>query len=154
MRDTIAQTRVESSDNEEILGEDASKQGRRIDDIDVDEDITLVCVQDDAKIFDVDDLGGQTLKALKTSKPKEKGIVLQEPSESTTTTTTTFSLKQSQDKGKGKMVEEPVNPKRKKQIRLDEEASLRLQAQFDEKEILARERAQKEQESNIALTKT
>nr|GEU70207.1 hypothetical protein [Tanacetum cinerariifolium] len=34
--------RVESSDNEESLGEDASKQGRRIDDIDADEDITLI----------------------------------------------------------------------------------------------------------------
>nr|GEX11188.1 uncharacterized mitochondrial protein AtMg00810-like [Tanacetum cinerariifolium] len=33
--------RVESSDNKESLGEDASKQGRRIDDIDDDEDITL-----------------------------------------------------------------------------------------------------------------
>nr|GEW24692.1 uncharacterized mitochondrial protein AtMg00810-like [Tanacetum cinerariifolium] len=34
--------RVESSDNEESLGEDASKQERRIDAIDADEDITLV----------------------------------------------------------------------------------------------------------------
>nr|GEY68017.1 hypothetical protein [Tanacetum cinerariifolium] len=42
MGDTIAQTRVESSDNEEILGEDASKQEIRIDDIDADEDITLL----------------------------------------------------------------------------------------------------------------
>nr|GEU43456.1 hypothetical protein [Tanacetum cinerariifolium] len=104
----IKTTQANEIDNEEILGEDASKQGRRIDDIDVDEDITLVRVQDDAKIFDVDDLGGE------------------------------------EDKGKGKMVEEPVNPKRKKQIRLDEQAALRLQAQFDEEEILARERAQKE----------
>ena len=45
--------RVESSD-EESLGEDASKQGR-IDDIDADENITLVNVQDDADkdMFDV-----------------------------------------------------------------------------------------------------
>nr|GEZ99055.1 hypothetical protein [Tanacetum cinerariifolium] len=53
---TIAQTRFESvskqsndsllaresSDNEESLGEDASKKGRRIDDIDANEDITLL----------------------------------------------------------------------------------------------------------------
>ncbi|GKA51866.1 hypothetical protein Tco_0745062 [Tanacetum coccineum] len=37
--------KVESSDNKEILGEDASKQGR-IDAIDVDEEITLVSVHD------------------------------------------------------------------------------------------------------------
>ncbi|GKB10643.1 hypothetical protein Tco_0844566 [Tanacetum coccineum] len=36
--------RVESSGDEENLGEDASKQGRRINAIDADEDITLVNV--------------------------------------------------------------------------------------------------------------
>nr|GFB73256.1 hypothetical protein [Tanacetum cinerariifolium] len=43
----------------------------------------------------------QALVEIKTSKPKAKGIVLQELSESTTTTTKTISSKQSQDKGKG-----------------------------------------------------
>nr|GEW27744.1 hypothetical protein [Tanacetum cinerariifolium] len=59
--DTTAQTRVESSDNEESLGEDASKHRRRIDAIDADEYITLVSVYDDAdnEMFDVDDLGGE-----------------------------------------------------------------------------------------------
>ncbi|GJR70295.1 hypothetical protein Tco_0016360 [Tanacetum coccineum] len=49
--------RVESFGDEEDLGKDASKQGRRIHDIDVDEDITLV--NDDNKIFDVDTLAGE-----------------------------------------------------------------------------------------------
>ncbi|GKA29609.1 hypothetical protein Tco_0715854 [Tanacetum coccineum] len=49
--------RVESSEDEEDLGEDASKQGRRIHDIDADEDITLV--NDDNEIFDVDALAGE-----------------------------------------------------------------------------------------------
>ncbi|GKE53943.1 hypothetical protein Tco_1489099, partial [Tanacetum coccineum] len=112
----------------------------------VDEDITLVNVQDDAdnEMFDVNVLNGeevfvvekngnvveevvdvvqvstaatavtitteeitlaQALEALKTSKPKVKGIVFQEPS--TTTTITTISSQQSQDKGKGIMIEEP-----------------------------------------------
>nr|GEU63216.1 RNA-directed DNA polymerase, eukaryota [Tanacetum cinerariifolium] len=88
--------RVESSD-EESLGEDASKQ-ERIEAIDQDEDITLVNDQDDAEMFDVNDLGGedvfvaeqevvstaatiittkelnlaQALEALKTLKPKKK----------------------------------------------------------------------------------
>nr|GFB38538.1 hypothetical protein [Tanacetum cinerariifolium] len=70
MRDTIAQIRVDSSD-EASLGEDASKHGRIIDEIDADEGITLIDEtvenqgsfnnQEDAKIlFDVaDDLGGK-----------------------------------------------------------------------------------------------
>ncbi|GKB01617.1 retrovirus-related pol polyprotein from transposon TNT 1-94 [Tanacetum coccineum] len=50
--------RVESSGNKEDLGEDASKQGRRINVIDADKDITLVNVQDDDdnEMFDVDAL--------------------------------------------------------------------------------------------------
>nr|GFC29567.1 hypothetical protein [Tanacetum cinerariifolium] len=98
--------RVESSRDEESLGEDASKQGRMIDAINVDDEITLVN-DVDHEMFDVDDLGGeevfvveqevvstaakteiittkeitlaQALEALKTSKPKVKGIVFQEP---------------------------------------------------------------------------
>nr|GEZ14014.1 hypothetical protein [Tanacetum cinerariifolium] len=46
--------RVESLDNEESLGEDASKQERRIDDINADEDINLVNVQANTKIFNAD----------------------------------------------------------------------------------------------------
>nr|GEX95197.1 hypothetical protein [Tanacetum cinerariifolium] len=138
-----------SSDNEKSLGKDASKQRRRIDDIDADEDITLVNVQDDTEMFDADkDLGevvdaakvstaattitteeltlAQALEALKTSKPKVKGIVSQEPSEYITTKT--ISSKTSRDKSKAIMIEEPVKPKKKDQIRLDEEAALRLQA--------------------------
>nr|GEZ83172.1 hypothetical protein [Tanacetum cinerariifolium] len=80
--------RVESSDDKEILGEDASKHERRIDVIDDDDEITL-------------------------------------------------------DKGKGIMIEEPVKPKKKDQIRLDEEAALKLQAEFDKEERLAREEAKK-----------
>ncbi|GJZ57798.1 hypothetical protein Tco_0613292 [Tanacetum coccineum] len=51
--------RVESFDNEEILGEDASKQGR-IDAIDAYEEITLVSVQNmDEEMFDVNVLNGE-----------------------------------------------------------------------------------------------
>ncbi|GJZ44058.1 ribonuclease H-like domain-containing protein [Tanacetum coccineum] len=186
-------TRVESSGDEENLGEDASKQGRRINVIDVDEDITLVNVQDDAdnEMFDVNALNGkevfgawqnenvveevvdvaqvstiattvtitteeitlaQALEALKTSKPKVKGIVFQEPS--TITTTTTISSQQSHDKGKGIMIEETVKSMKKKDlIRLDEEIALKLQAEFDEEERLAREKAEKEK-ANISLIET
>nr|GEV06957.1 hypothetical protein [Tanacetum cinerariifolium] len=134
--------KLESSRDEESLGEDASKQERRMDTIDVDEDITLVSVQDDAdkEMFDVDDLEvtlAHALKALKTSKPKVQGIVFQEPGKSTMKTSKTISLQQSQNNGKGIMIEEPVKPKKKDQIRLDEKAAKKLQAVFDEEERLA-----------------
>ncbi|GJZ74012.1 hypothetical protein Tco_0638158 [Tanacetum coccineum] len=70
---------------------------------------------------------------------------------STTTTTTIFS-KQSQDKGKGIMIKEPVKSMMKKDlIRLDEEIASKLQAEFDKEERLAKEKAKKEKEVNIAL---
>nr|GEU36719.1 hypothetical protein [Tanacetum cinerariifolium] len=178
--------RVDSFKDTQSLDKDASKKGRKINDIDVDKDITLVNDQDDAEMFDVNDLHGeevfiekevadkevsvagevnaasiattvsaaatittevitlaQALVEIKTSKPKAKWTVLQEPSESTTTTKT-ISSKKSQDNGKGIMVEEPVKLKKKDQIRLDEEAALKLQAElqeeFDEEQRLARER--------------
>ncbi|GJW89464.1 hypothetical protein Tco_0164804 [Tanacetum coccineum] len=53
-----------------------------------------------------------------------------------------------QDKGKGILVEEPVKPKKKDLIRLDEEIASKLQAEFDEEERLTREK----DEANVALT--
>ncbi|GJV47511.1 hypothetical protein Tco_1437723 [Tanacetum coccineum] len=51
--------RRESSGDEEDLGEDASKQGRRINAIDADEDITLVNDDADKEMFNVDALNGK-----------------------------------------------------------------------------------------------
>nr|GEY99641.1 hypothetical protein [Tanacetum cinerariifolium] len=98
----------------------------------------------------------QALIEIKSTKPKSKGIVLQEPSESRTTTT--ISLKKSQDKGKGIMVEEHVKLKKKDQIMLNEEVALnlkaKLQAEFDKEQRLASEKTQQEEEANIALIET
>nr|GEY56217.1 hypothetical protein [Tanacetum cinerariifolium] len=56
------------------------------------------------------------------------------------------------EKGKAIMIEEPMKPKKKDQIRLDEKATLKLQAEFNEEEQrLTRERAQKDQRANIEL---
>nr|GEV44038.1 uncharacterized mitochondrial protein AtMg00810-like [Tanacetum cinerariifolium] len=74
----------------------------------------------------------QALEALKTSKPKVKGIVIHEQKEP----------------------EEHVKPKKKDQIMLDEEVAKRLQDKFDEEERLAREKAKKEKEANIAFIET
>nr|GEW47224.1 hypothetical protein [Tanacetum cinerariifolium] len=93
----------------------------------------------------------QALEALKTSKPKVKGIAFQEPGKSTITII--ISSQESQDKGKGIMIEEHVKPKKNDQIRLDEEAATKLQAEFDEKERLTREKAEKEERANIVLIK-
>nr|GEW46320.1 hypothetical protein [Tanacetum cinerariifolium] len=164
---------LESSTYEESLGEDASKQ-RRIEAIDADGDITLVNDQDDVDndMFYVNDLVAnvaqdstatttittkeitlaQALEGLKTSKVKVKGIIIQEQEEPCKSTTTIIPKQQSQDKGKWIMIEEPMKPKKKDQIRLDEEVDKRLQAEFDKKERLEREKA--EQEANIALIET
>nr|GEX18604.1 hypothetical protein [Tanacetum cinerariifolium] len=84
-----------------------------------------------------------------------KGIVFQEPGKSTTTTT--ISSQQTHDKGKGIMLEEPVKPKKKDQIRLDEEAVKKLQAEFDKEERLAREklaeRLQVQKQEDLSIEK-
>nr|GFA81830.1 hypothetical protein [Tanacetum cinerariifolium] len=67
----------------------------------------------------------KALVELKASKPKVKGVFfIQDPNEYLTTT---ISSKKSQDKGNAIMVEEPVKPKKKDQVRLDEEVSLKAE---------------------------
>ncbi|GJT45151.1 hypothetical protein Tco_0953866 [Tanacetum coccineum] len=158
-------TRVESFDEEGLGEEDASKQGRRIHDIDADEDITLVNVAKEVivviekaklvsaaketvnfaattvstastiPVTDVEITLAQALAELKSAKPKADKV-------------------KAQDKGKGIMVEEhvveQVKPmKRLEQMRLDEELAFKLQAE-EEEERLAREKAQQVEEANIA----
>ncbi|GJX23357.1 hypothetical protein Tco_0227802 [Tanacetum coccineum] len=161
LRKVGATTRVESSSDKEDLGEDASKQGKRINVIDADEDITLVNVQNvDEEMFYMDALDGEevfvtgkkenvALEALKTSKPKVKGIVLQEPSESTTATTIS-SQGLSQDKGKGILVEPKKPLKKKDQLKLDEDITLKLQAEINKQERITKAKEEKIDEANIA----
>ncbi|GKC15531.1 hypothetical protein Tco_1012313, partial [Tanacetum coccineum] len=103
----------------------------------------------------VDDITlAQALEEMKSTKPKTKGVVIQELGESTTTKSSQLSSQQSQDKGKGIWIEPVKLMKKKDQISFDEEVDLKLQAEFDEEERLAREKAKKEQEANIALIET
>ncbi|GJX21911.1 hypothetical protein Tco_0226356 [Tanacetum coccineum] len=67
---------------------------------------------------------------------------MQEPSDTTSTTIP------SKDKGKGIMVEEPLKMKKKDQVLFDEQEAIRLQAQFDEEERIAREK----EEANASLS--
>ncbi|GJV04631.1 putative ribonuclease H-like domain-containing protein [Tanacetum coccineum] len=88
------------------------------------------------------------------SRPKTKGVVMKEPSESTLTISlqlpTQVKGQGSKDKGKAKMKEPDKPLKKKDQIKFDEEEALRLQAKFDEEDRLAREKAQQVEETNIA----
>ncbi|GKA74675.1 hypothetical protein Tco_0780977 [Tanacetum coccineum] len=170
--------RVISSKDKGLGEEDASKQGRKIHDIDADEDITLENVHDE-DMFGVNDLEGdevvveskvaakkkddevnvveevvstagdaapvsaatittaeltlaQTLAELKSARPKAKGLVIHD---------------QEPNKGKGIMVEEHLKIKKKDQVLFDEQEAIRLQDQFDEEAMIAREK----EEANAAL---
>ncbi|GJV20573.1 hypothetical protein Tco_1369593, partial [Tanacetum coccineum] len=136
--------------------------GRKIDDIDKDEKITLVdetqgryvdeemfdtCVLNDDEVLaepevtnkdvnlSVDEVTlAQALAAWKSVKVQEKANVLEEPS-------------------KGIMVEEPVKMKKKDQISLDEELAFKLQAEEKEEEERLAKKTQREEEANIAKIK-
>ncbi|GJT88295.1 hypothetical protein Tco_1070012 [Tanacetum coccineum] len=152
--------RVESSRDEESLGEDASKQERRITDIDDDEDITLVNDQIDADVdmFNVDTLTGDevfaeqvvaakdlnlsvdkvtlaqalAVVALKSTKVQEKGDVIKEPS--VPVSTVTASTKDSAATTTTATIPTPrkgIIFQEPELIRLDEEIASKLQAKFD-----------------------
>ncbi|GKB40060.1 hypothetical protein Tco_0885002 [Tanacetum coccineum] len=86
--------------------------------------------------------------------PKAKGIVFHDQEQAPTPTVSSQhpSHVKAQDKGKGKMVKpEPVKKMSKKELlRLDEELAFKLQAEEEEEERLAREKAQQVEEANIA----
>ncbi|GKF28575.1 hypothetical protein Tco_0094917 [Tanacetum coccineum] len=98
----------------------------------------------------------QALADLKSTKPKAKGIALRDPGESTTTI---FS-QQLHDKGLShdigkRILVEPEKPlKKKDQIKLDEEIALKLQAEIDEEERIARAEEEKINEANNAWDNT
>ncbi|GJS12777.1 hypothetical protein Tco_0407249 [Tanacetum coccineum] len=163
---------VSSKDKGLGAREDASKHGRKIAAIDADaEDV----VEKEVSIAEVttnstttttvDELTlAQTLIKIKAAKPKAvttaatttitavtrpkaRGVIVQEPSEFTTTTTSPSQPSQlTHDKDKGKTkIGEPEKPlKKKDQIMFDKEVAQKLQAQLDveleEEEKLARQR--------------
>ncbi|GKD29184.1 putative ribonuclease H-like domain-containing protein, partial [Tanacetum coccineum] len=136
--------KVESSGDEEDLGEgDASKQGRKINAIDADEDITLVNDQDDTDMFGVNDLDGDEVVVdnVDVVRTIEETI----NAAATTTTTTTAIIT-------NPVVEQVKPMKRLEQIRLDKELTFKLQAEEEEEEEerLAREKAHQTEEANIA----
>ncbi|GJT16807.1 hypothetical protein Tco_0875513 [Tanacetum coccineum] len=155
-------TRVESSGDEEDLGEDASKQERRINAIDADEDITLVNVQDNAdnEMFDVNALNGEEVFVAEQNENVVEEVVdaaqVSTAAKTVTITTEEIALAQALEALKTSKPKEHVKPMKKERSNQAwmKEAALKLQAEFDEEERLAREKAKKEKEANIAFIKT
>ncbi|GJR58903.1 hypothetical protein Tco_1501065 [Tanacetum coccineum] len=124
------------------------KRGRKIHDIDADEDITLENLHD-AEMFGVNDLEGDEVVVESEVADKDVNFSVNE----VTLAQALAALKSAKvkDKGKGKIVEkEPVKKMSKKElVKLDEELAFKLQAKEDEEERLTREKAQKVKEANI-----
>ncbi|GJY64911.1 hypothetical protein Tco_0466371 [Tanacetum coccineum] len=99
-------------------------------------------------ITDVEITLAQALAELKSAKPKAD----KEQAPTPTVSTQQSSQVKVQDKGKGKMVKpESVKKMSKKELlRLDEKLAFKLQDEEEEKERLAREKAQHIEEANIA----
>ncbi|GJZ05522.1 hypothetical protein Tco_0539315, partial [Tanacetum coccineum] len=127
------------SSDEASLGdqEDASKQGRKIDDIDKDVEITLV---DETQGSEVTDKAGEKKNIVKEAVDVTNDVTI--PVSAATITNVELTLAQTlgqglKDKGKSKMIE-PEKPLKKKD-----------QIKFDEEDRLAREKAQQVEEANI-----
>ncbi|GJR65974.1 ribonuclease H-like domain-containing protein [Tanacetum coccineum] len=102
------------------------------------------------KVVIQDPVQGTTTTA-PTTRPKVKGIVIQEQVQAPILIVSSQQPSQFKDKGKAKMVEPEKPLKKKEQIRLDEELALKLQAENEKEARLAREKAQQVEVANIAL---
>nr|GEX58034.1 hypothetical protein [Tanacetum cinerariifolium] len=96
----------------------------------------------------------QILMEIKATKPKAKGVTIQEPSKTPSPKPIVSSQQPSRpkDKGKAKMVEPERTLKRKEQIMMDEQIDKDLEAQMqadlEEEQRIAKK---KEEEANIAM---
>nr|GEY82960.1 hypothetical protein [Tanacetum cinerariifolium] len=166
--------RVISSSNDEALDKDnTSKQGR-IDEIYADKDIALVSTHDDVIVQDegIKDVDKEeVVKVVTTAKmiiytaidvaqvTTALADVPLSAAKTIVTTASTIIAKstktnvevQDKCKGKEKLIKEPKVPeKRKHQIKADEELAKQLQAEIDEENRIAIEKAQQVEEVNLA----
>ncbi|GJU28281.1 hypothetical protein Tco_1166902 [Tanacetum coccineum] len=146
--------RVESSRDEESLGEDASKLGR-INAINADEDITLVNDQDDVDMFDVNTFISDKVLAEQEVATKDVNLTVDE----VTLTQALAALKSVKPKVKANVVEEPSVPVIASSYCFQYKGTStitttissqpsQLQAEFNKEERLVREK----DEANVALT--
>ncbi|GJY91095.1 putative ribonuclease H-like domain-containing protein [Tanacetum coccineum] len=144
-------SRVESS-NDVSLGaqENPSKQGRKIADLDADAEVTLIDETQERNDEEISkQLNPKLLQLLADNRPlitrpKARGVVVQEPCEfkKTSSPSQASQLPYAKDKGKVIMVKPQKPLKRKNQIALDKEVARNLEAQLqtelEEEERLAR----------------
>ncbi|GJS22140.1 hypothetical protein Tco_0450772 [Tanacetum coccineum] len=104
----------------------------------------------DEDMFGVNDLEGDEIVV--ETEVADKDVNLSVDEVTLAQALTALKSAKVKDKGKGKMVEEEhvMKMSKKEQLKLDEELALKLQAKEDEKEMLAKEKAQKVKEPNIA----
>ncbi|GJT34143.1 hypothetical protein Tco_0924562 [Tanacetum coccineum] len=170
---TIGRSAQVVSSEDEGLGdqEDASKQRKKIADIDVNAEVTLVDEtqgRNDEEMFDTSILDGEEVFVEQDVVEKEVSTAEVATDSTTATTIDELTLAQAlieikeakpkavtrpkvKDKGKTKMVEPEKPLKKKDQIMYDQEVALNIQAQLDteleKEEKLARQR---EEDANIA----
>ncbi|GJV59619.1 putative ribonuclease H-like domain-containing protein [Tanacetum coccineum] len=150
-----ATARVESSGDEVHLGEDASKQGRKsIDDIDEDDNITLVSTQNvnEEIMFDVSDLAGEEVFVDEQGVPNSKkddvvstaGVATTISAAATTVTITPEEitlaqaleeLKTAKPKVKGIVFKEPVESTTTTKISSQQPSQAKIQDKGKEKMI-------------------
>ncbi|GJS56983.1 hypothetical protein Tco_0651767 [Tanacetum coccineum] len=154
--------RVESFDEEGLGEEDASKQGR-ISDIDDDAGITLVSTYFDADtdMFGVHDLDGDEVVVESEARASEKRnvdevvTVIDTASTIPVSVAITITAVRIRPRVKGLVIHEQeqaptLTVSSQNHHRLDEELAFKLQAEEEEEERLAREKAQQVEEANIA----
>ncbi|GJT05716.1 putative ribonuclease H-like domain-containing protein [Tanacetum coccineum] len=112
--------------DKEDLGEDASKQRRRIHDIDTDKDITLV--NDDNDMFDVGTLTGDEVLVEQVVVAKDVNLSVDE----VTLAQALAALKSAKVQEKGDVIKEPSVPVSAAKIEVDHELAQKLQAQEQE----------------------
>nr|GEW22691.1 hypothetical protein [Tanacetum cinerariifolium] len=135
--------RVESSDKEQSLDvEDASKQERKIADIDTDvENIntTSIAIAATTTVVSINDITlAQALLEIKTSKPKARGIIMQEPSE---IPTIPISSKV-QDKGKDYKLAARLQEEEQKDLTIKEKSRLFVKIMDKRKKHIAKLKAE------------
>nr|GEV72702.1 ribonuclease H-like domain, reverse transcriptase, RNA-dependent DNA polymerase [Tanacetum cinerariifolium] len=142
LRNVRTAQRVESSaDTVMDDQEDASKQRRKIAELDTDEDVTLEEVdaekndevqgrlpESQAQVCHLDLEHAQ--KVLSKCSKKKKGVIIQDSEEVATASLNVQSEVKSKDKGKGILVEEPKPLKRQAQIKQDEAFARELEVEL------------------------
>nr|GEX93423.1 hypothetical protein [Tanacetum cinerariifolium] len=147
--------RVDSSKYEQNLGEDASKRGRKINDIDVDEDITLVNDQDDSYMFDINYLHGEEVFVDKDDADKEVNADGELNATSIATTISAAAIITTEEVTLAKALTELKASKTKvKEVVIQEPSESTTATTKTTSSKQSQDKAQKELKANIALIVT